>query len=90
LDLQLLNHTAQGSPSENCYTRIIEVNPPPNIYYNRNIKGPKLLMAKGPRKNIINQCQGNTTLSEHNYPTTAGPGYPKTTEAQENNLTSVL
>ena len=30
------------------------------------------------------------TPSEHSYPTTASPGYPNTTEAQENDLKSNL
>jgi hypothetical protein len=41
-DLQILNHTAQGYPSETCHTRTIEVNPPPNTYHNKTIQGPKL------------------------------------------------
>lgn len=45
-------------------------------------------MARDLWKSTINKSQGNVTLSEHRYPTTASPRYPKTTKTQENCLKS--
>jgi hypothetical protein len=43
-------------------------------------------MAKDQHKNTINKSQANIAPPEASYPTTASPGYPNTTEAQENGL----
>lgn len=43
-------------------------------------------MAKGPQKNTINKNQGNMIPTNHNYSTTASPGYPNTPETWENDL----
>jgi hypothetical protein len=45
-------------------------------------------MAKIPQKYTINKSQGNMTPPKHSYSTTASPGYPNTTETQENYLKS--
>ena len=43
-------------------------------------------MAKGQSKNIANKSQGDMVPSDHSYPTTVCPAYPKTTEPEEMTL----
>lgn len=47
-------------------------------------------MLKGQHKNTIKKSQGNMAPPEHSYTTTASPGYPNTTEAEENDVKANL
>jgi hypothetical protein len=42
--------------------------------------------SKRPSKEYSQQKPGHLTPPEYSYPTTASPGYPNTTKAQENDL----
>jgi hypothetical protein len=78
--LQVRNHTAQGYPSEACHTKTIEIHSPPKTYYNKRIQEPKLSKWLKALQWTQSTRASNITLSKHNYPTTANPGYPNTTE----------
>lgn len=47
-------------------------------------------MAKGQQRDAIIKSQNNMAPSEHNYHTTASPGYATINEAQENDTESNL
>jgi hypothetical protein len=47
-------------------------------------------MVKGKHKNLTNRNQDHSASSEPSMPTTASPGYPKTSEKQDSDLKSYL